>query len=85
MEENNFSFKKRINSSKLSSTSKYSNNSNNSLKSLNSNKQNTQFKKTKKLKYFEIYNQVKEEIKKNYKDKKKPNTTYGLKKTKFIR
>ena len=84
MEENNFSFKKRINSSKLSSTSKYSNNSNNSLKSLNSNKQNTQFKKTKKLKYFEIYNQVKEEIKKNYKDKKKPNTTYGLKKQNLL-
>ena len=84
MEENNFSFKKRINSSKLSSTSKYSNNSNNSLKSLNSNKQNTQFKKTKKLKYFEIYNQVKEEIKKNYKDKKKPNTTYGLKRQNLL-
>ena len=84
MEENNFSFKKRINSSKLSSTSKYSNNSNNSLKSINSNKQNTQFKKTKKLKYFEIYNQVKEEIKKNYKDKKKPNTTYGLKRQNLL-
>ena len=84
MEENNFSFKKRINSSKLSSISQHSNNSNNSLKSINSSKPNTKYKKTKKLKYFEIYNQVKEEMKKNYKDKKKPNTTYGLKRQNLL-
>lgn len=80
MDENNFSFKKRLkNSSKLSSKSHQSNNSNKSFSSTYSNKPNTQYKKTKHLKYFEIYNQIKEEITKNYKDKKNAKTTKDLK------
>ena len=77
MKENNFSFKKRLNSSRLSSVSQHSINSNNSLNSINLNEPNTKFRKTKRLKYFEIYNQVIEEIKKNNKDKKKQNKNYS--------
>ena len=77
MDENNFSFKNRLkNSSKLSQRS---NISNKSLNSTNSNKPNIQNKRTKHLKYFDIYNQIKEEITKNYKDKKNANTAKDLK------
>ena len=66
MDENRFSLNKQLRNSKLSSASQNSS-SNNSVHSFNSsNKANTQFHKTRKLKYFEIYNQVKEEMKKNY-------------------
>ena len=75
MDENNFSFKNRLkNSSKLSQRS---NISNKSLNSTNSNKPNIQNKRTKHLKYFDIYNQIKEEITKNYKDKKNANKNYS--------
>ena len=84
MNENRFSLNKQLRNSKLSSSSHNSSGSN-SVRSFNSsNKANTQCHRTRKLKYFEIYNQVKEEMKKNNVDKKKPNTQYNPKRQELL-
>ena len=84
MDENRFSLNKQLRNSKLSSVS-HNSSSSNSVRSFNStNKANTQCHRTRKMKYFEIYNQVKEEMKKNNVDKKKPNTQYNQKRQELL-
>ena len=86
MKEDRFSFKNDLKDSKISSSSSSLNSSNrNSIKVLKMHKAGEKFNETKRLKYFEIYNQLKEEyMKKSNVDTRKGNKKIKHKKNDLL-